>query len=140
MKSRKRQQAPIPPANRRLSSLRRAKDKLLNYLDHGHASASEERAVLVSGIWRYVWEVTPLPFFLPRTSHSALSPRQYRELTGSRSSSAASSVVDLEEAALDRRDLTEYLAEPEFSGLWEQEDQQVPLPSKSLRAAKIKPP
>lgn len=63
-----------------------------------------------------------------------------RELTASRSSSAASSVVDLEESDLDRRDLTEYLAEPEFSGLWEQEDQQVPLPSKSLQAAKIKPP
>lgn len=67
---------------------------------------------------------------------------QYRELSGSRCSSAASSVVDPEEAALEGRDFTEYLAEPEFSGLWEQEEeqQQVPLPSKALRAAKIKPP
>lgn len=59
VKSRKRQQAPIPPANRRLSSLRRAKDKLLNYLDHGHASACEERAAVVSDIWHCMWEVTP---------------------------------------------------------------------------------
>lgn len=55
VKSRKRQQAPIPPANRRLSSLRKAKDKLLDYLDRGHASASEERAALVSDIWHYMW-------------------------------------------------------------------------------------
>lgn len=53
VKSRKRQQAPIPPANRRLSSLKRTKDKLLNYLDHGHASASEERPAVVSDIWHY---------------------------------------------------------------------------------------
>lgn len=57
VKSRKRQQAPVPPANRRLSSLRKAKDKLLNYLDHGHASASEERPAVVSDIWHYMWEV-----------------------------------------------------------------------------------
>lgn len=54
VKSRKRQQPPIPPANRRLSSLRRTKDKLLNYLDHGHASASEERPAVVSDIWHYM--------------------------------------------------------------------------------------
>lgn len=143
VKSRKRQQAPIPPANRRLSSLRRTKDKLLNYLDHGHASASEERPAVVSDIWHYMVGsdgamIPKLHFHTLLTRFS--SSQQYREWTDTRSSSAASSVVDLEEAALDHRDLTECLAEPEFSGLWEQEEQQVPLPSKSLRAAKIKPP
>lgn len=50
VKSRKRQQAPFPPANTRLLSLRGTREKLLNYLDRSPASAMEEKPAVVSGL------------------------------------------------------------------------------------------
>ncbi|XP_069550165.1 cilia- and flagella-associated protein 74 [Brachyistius frenatus] len=102
IKSRKRKQAllllPKPPTTDRFPSLRRAREKLLYDLEPIHTSATEERATV-----------------------------QLREFSdSSSSSSAASDVEDQEETEesfqheADFQSLADSLAEPEFSGLWDQ--------------------
>ncbi|XP_030278233.1 cilia- and flagella-associated protein 74 isoform X3 [Sparus aurata] len=94
---RKRHQAvlPKPSTTDSFPSLGRAREKLLHYLDPSPQSATEERATI-----------------------------QLREVSDSSSSSSASSdAEDLEETMykeVGHQSLTESLAEPEFSGLWDQ--------------------
>ncbi|KAK9515636.1 hypothetical protein VZT92_026264 [Zoarces viviparus] len=92
-KSRKRHQAlpPKPWATDKFPSLRRAREKLQRYLEPGPPSATKERAAV-----------------------------QLRQLSHiSSSSSASSDDEDLEETLHQEVD-HQSLAEPEFSGLWEQ--------------------
>ncbi|XP_019132344.2 cilia- and flagella-associated protein 74 isoform X3 [Larimichthys crocea] len=97
VKSRKRHQAgvPKPLTTDRFPSLGKAGEKLLYYLDPHPPSASEERPMI-----------------------------QLREVSDISSSlSNSSDVEDLEETILpegDHQNLAESLAEPEFSGLWDQ--------------------
>ncbi|XP_035511787.1 cilia- and flagella-associated protein 74 [Morone saxatilis] len=98
VKRRKRHQAllPKPSATDKFPSLGRAREKLLYYLDPSPPLAREER------------DTIPL--------------REFSN-TSSSSSSASSDVEDLEETMrpdVDHQSLAESLAEPEFSGLWEQ--------------------
>ncbi|XP_073326821.1 cilia- and flagella-associated protein 74 isoform X2 [Pagrus major] len=94
---RKRHQAvlPKPSTTDSFPSLGRVREKLLHYLDPSPPSATEERATI-----------------------------QLREVSDSSSSSSASSdAEDLEETMHQEgghQSLTESLAEPEFSGLWDQ--------------------
>ncbi|XP_068589913.1 cilia- and flagella-associated protein 74 isoform X3 [Cebidichthys violaceus] len=95
-KSRKRHQAllPKPSVTDKFPSLGRAREKLLRYLDPGPPSATEERATML---------------------------RQFSDISSS--SSASSDVEDLEETLhqeVDHQRLADSLAEPEFSGLWDQ--------------------
>ncbi|XP_037629906.1 cilia- and flagella-associated protein 74 isoform X4 [Sebastes umbrosus] len=97
VKSRKRHQAlqPKPSTTDKFSSLGRAREKLLYSLDPSPPSATEERATV-----------------------------QLRQFSDTSSSSSASSdVEDLEETMhnkVDHQSFTDSLAEPEFSGLWDQ--------------------
>ncbi|KAM9350311.1 cilia- and flagella-associated protein 74 [Symphorus nematophorus] len=94
--SRKRQQArlPKPSTTDRFPSLGRASEKLLYYLDPSPPSVTEERPIVL------------------------------RKFTDTSSSSSASSdVEDLEDTThqeVDHQIFAESLAEPEFSGLWDQ--------------------
>ncbi|XP_034393240.1 cilia- and flagella-associated protein 74 [Cyclopterus lumpus] len=97
VKSRKRQQAllPKPSTGDKFPSLGRAREKLLRYLDPSSPPAAEER--------------------------TTVQLRQFSDLSSS--SSASSDVEDLEETVdqeVDHQSLADSLAEPEFSGLWEQ--------------------
>ncbi|XP_029975349.1 cilia- and flagella-associated protein 74 [Salarias fasciatus] len=97
MKSRKKNQAqmPKPPATNRLPALSRVREKLLHYLDPVPPAAGGERDTL-----------------------------QFREISDASSSSSASSdTEDLKEATqhdVDHQSLADSLAEPEFTGLWDQ--------------------
>ncbi|XP_045912230.1 cilia- and flagella-associated protein 74 isoform X3 [Micropterus dolomieu] len=97
VKSRQRHQALLlkPSATDKFTSLRRVREKLLYYLVPSPPSATEARATI-----------------------------QLREFSDiSSSSSSSSDVEDLEETMhqeVDHQSLAESLAEPEFSGLWDQ--------------------
>ncbi|XP_051280852.1 cilia- and flagella-associated protein 74 isoform X4 [Dicentrarchus labrax] len=97
VKRRKRHQAllPKPSATDKFPSLGMAREKLLYYLDPSPPLAREERDTIL---------------------------REFSNISSS-SSSASSDVEDLEETMrpeVDHQSLAESLAEPEFSGLWEQ--------------------
>ncbi|XP_044067515.1 cilia- and flagella-associated protein 74 isoform X4 [Siniperca chuatsi] len=96
VKSRKRHQALLlkPSATDKFPSLGKAREKLLYYLDPSPPLATEERATIL---------------------------REFNEFSSS--SSSSSDVEDLEETMhqeVDHKNLAESLAEPEFSGLWDQ--------------------
>ncbi|XP_039657369.1 cilia- and flagella-associated protein 74 isoform X5 [Perca fluviatilis] len=97
VKNRKRHQArlPKPTTTDKFPSLGRAREKLLSYLDPSPPSATEESATI-----------------------------QLRQFSDSSSSSSASSdVEDLGQTVhqeVDDQSLADSLAEPEFSGLWDQ--------------------
>ncbi|XP_035863811.1 cilia- and flagella-associated protein 74 isoform X3 [Sander lucioperca] len=97
VKNRKRHQArlPKPTTTDKFPSLGRAREKLLYYLDPSPPSATEESATIQS--------------------------RQFSDSTSS--SSPSSDVEDLGETMhheVDDQSLADSLAEPEFSGLWDQ--------------------
>ncbi|XP_040915235.1 cilia- and flagella-associated protein 74 [Toxotes jaculatrix] len=97
VKNRKRHQSKLPELSTtdKFPSLGRAREKLLYYLDPSPPAATEERAIV-----------------------------QLREFSESSSSSSASSDdEDLEETVhqeVDHQSIADSLAEPEFSGLWDQ--------------------
>ncbi|KAI3357114.1 hypothetical protein L3Q82_015582 [Scortum barcoo] len=98
LKSRKRHQAvlPKPSTTDKSPSLGRAREKLLHYLDPSPPSATEKRATVL---------------------------REFRDIRSSSSASSDSAVEDVDEAMhhkMDHQSPSESLAEPEFSGLWDQ--------------------
>ncbi|XP_054465778.1 cilia- and flagella-associated protein 74 [Anoplopoma fimbria] len=97
VKGRKRHRAPLPKPSTtdKFPSLGRAREKLLHYLDPSPPPATEERATI--------------------------QLRQFSDISSS--SSDSSDVEDLEETIhqeVDHQSLADSLAEPEFSGLWDQ--------------------
>ncbi|XP_053173341.1 cilia- and flagella-associated protein 74 [Scomber japonicus] len=107
VKRRAKQQALLakPSATDKISSQRRAREKLLYYLDPNPPSATEERATIL---------------------------RDFSDISSSLS--ASSDIEDLEEniqQEVEHQSLDDSLAEPEFSGLWDQSNK-MPLSEKTM--------
>ncbi|XP_056241792.1 cilia- and flagella-associated protein 74 isoform X1 [Seriola aureovittata] len=114
-KSRKTHQAKLPKLSTtdKFSSLGKAREKLLYYLDPSPPPSREERATIL---------------------------REFSDVSSS--SSASSDGVDLEETTqqeVDHQSLADSLAEPEFSGLWDQNYKKLPNDETSLVPTKVKP-
>ncbi|XP_070696380.1 cilia- and flagella-associated protein 74 [Pempheris klunzingeri] len=113
VKSRKRHQTLLPkPSNTdKFPSLGRAREKLLHYLDPSPPPEREERATTL------------------------------REFSDSSSSSVSSDVEDLEETMhqdVDHQSLADSLAEPEFSGLWDQDYKKLQKEKTTLVLTEVK--
>ncbi|XP_033944059.1 cilia- and flagella-associated protein 74 isoform X2 [Pseudochaenichthys georgianus] len=112
VESRKRNPPPTPKLSLtdKYPSLRRAREKLLHYLDRRPPTATEERATI-----------------------------QLRDFSSS--SSASSDVDDQEEPTNQEEDhpsLSDSLAEPEFSGLWDQNYKKLLNEKTTLEQAEVK--
>ncbi|XP_035761439.1 cilia- and flagella-associated protein 74 [Neolamprologus brichardi] len=112
---------PKPSATEKFLSLRRASEKLAYYLDSVPPSAAEEKATIF---------------------------RDFSDTSSSSSSSACSDVEDLEgteenEEKVNHQIPTDSLAEPEFSGLWDQHIKKMPNENTTLVQTQLrqeKPP
>lgn len=125
---------PKPSATEKFLSLRRASEKLPYYLDSVPPSAAEEKATIVRGNLRS--EMPTMKWllgghfeqFIMNRSCVFVFVQQFRDFSdtsSSSSSSACSDVEDLEgtednEEKVNHQIPTDSLAEPEFSGLWDQ--------------------
>ncbi|KAM4570699.1 cilia- and flagella-associated protein 74 [Fundulus diaphanus] len=115
LKSRKRNQSqpPKPPTNDKFSSLRTGRDMLLSYLDPNPPSLSEETA-------------TPLV-------------REFSDISRSSSTCSDSEHLEKTEETVQKcvalENFADSVAEPEFTGLWEQEDKKAS--TKDMTSAKV---